>query len=130
MKRILSGVLLVLLPGSALAQSGGGYNLEQNVIGSGGGRSDGGAFAVLGTMGQANAGSIATSDFFHLIDGFWAIENLATSAAFAKHSGHNLSPPARPYSMLVSLVACTSPRQGELLATPRNSSRKTVVREC
>jgi hypothetical protein len=75
MKQTLFTISVLLATISVAAQSGGGFNLEQNVIGNGGWRSDGGGFTVLGTMGQSNAGSTAAGDRFHLIDGLWAIEN-------------------------------------------------------
>ncbi|HEV8368284.1 MAG TPA: carboxypeptidase-like regulatory domain-containing protein [Pyrinomonadaceae bacterium] len=78
-------VLLACAP--AAAQSGGGFNLEQNVIGNGGWRSDGGGFTVLGTMGQSNSGSTAAGGRFHLIDGLWATENQAESSPFATVTG-------------------------------------------
>ena len=87
MKQILAGFLFWLLTISAAAQSGGGFNLEQNVIGNGGWRSDGGRFTVLGTMGQSNAGSTAAGGQFHLIDGLWAIENPAASSPVVRVSG-------------------------------------------
>ena len=87
MRKILSFVPILLLAVTAAAQSGGGYNLEQNVIGNGGWRSDGGSFRLLGTMGQGNAGSTASGGGFHLIDGLWATENPATASPFAAVSG-------------------------------------------
>ena len=87
MRKILSFVPILLFAVTAVAQSGGGYNLEQNVIGNGGWRSDGGVFRVLGTMGQGNAGSTASGGGFHLIDGLWAIENPAANSPFASVSG-------------------------------------------
>ena len=79
MNKFYSLSLLFLIAVSVIAQTGGGFNLEQNVIGNGGWRSDGGGFTVLGTMGQANAGSTTTGGGFHIIDGLWAIENLTPS---------------------------------------------------
>ena len=87
MKKILSGFLFLLITVSAVAQTGGGFNLEQNVIGNGGWRSDGGGFRLLGTMGQANAGSTAAGGGFHLIDGLWATENPAADSPFASIGG-------------------------------------------
>ena len=87
MRKILSFVPILLFAVTAVAQSGGGYNLEQNVIGNGGWRSDGGVFRVLGTMGQGNAGSTASGGGFHLIDGLWATENPTASSPFAGVGG-------------------------------------------
>jgi hypothetical protein len=87
MKKITSILLILLVSISVIAQTGGGFNLQQNVIGNGGWRSDGGGFTVLGTMGQSNAGSPAAGGGFHIIDGLWAIENLTPSSTLASVSG-------------------------------------------
>ena len=87
MNKFYSLSLLFLIAVSVIAQTGGGFNLEQNVIGNGGWRSDGGGFTVLGTMGQANAGSTTTGGGFHIIDGLWAIENLTPSSPVATVGG-------------------------------------------
>jgi len=94
-KALLGFPLMLLIVISGFAQSGGGFSLEQNVIGNGGWRSDGGPFTVLGTMGQSNSGSIAAGGPFNLIDGLWAIENQSTNSPFVKISGvvtHNDGP--------------------------------------
>ena len=87
MSKFISLLLLSIVALSTIAQTGGGFNLEQNVIGNGGWRSDGGGFMLLGTMGQGNAGSTASGGGFHLIDGLWAIENRTASSPFAVISG-------------------------------------------
>ena len=87
MKRIILLVSLLAIAVSAIAQSGGGYNLEQNVIGSGGWKSVGGQWTLLGTMGQGNAGSTAAGGGFHLIDGLWATENGQAASPFAVIAG-------------------------------------------
>src|SRR5215471_11621604 len=91
-RTFLGVVLLFLIVASAFAQSAGDFNLEQNVIGNGGWRSDGGGFTVLGTMGQSNSGSTAAGGLFHLIDGLWAIENLTVSSPVASVSGQVARP--------------------------------------
>jgi carboxypeptidase family protein len=87
MRKIPSIVLIFLVTVSVIAQTGGGFDLQQNVIGNGGWRSDGGGFTVLGTMGQSNAGSTTVGGGFHIIDGLWAIENLTPSSPFANVGG-------------------------------------------
>ena len=87
MKRNLSILLILLTTLSVIAQTGGGYNLEQNVIGDGGWKSTSGSFTVLGTMGQAMAGSPISSGGFHIIDGLWATENQSASSPFATIAG-------------------------------------------
>jgi hypothetical protein len=87
MKRMHCLVIVLAISFSAVAQTGGGFNLEQNVIGDGGWRSDGGGFTILGTMGQSNAGSTTAGGYFHLIDGLWATENQTSNSPFATVSG-------------------------------------------
>ena len=79
--------LVFLIAISAVAQTGGGFNLEQNVIGNGGWRSDGAGFTILGTMGQSNSGSPAAGGGFNIIDGLWATENQSVGSPFANISG-------------------------------------------
>ena len=92
MKRVLSIALVLLFAITAFAQTGGSFNLEQNVIGNGGWKSTGGVFTVLGTMGQSNAGSTAAGGAFHLIDGLWATENQTASSPFATLNGRVTRP--------------------------------------
>lgn len=87
MKRISSTLSFFFVALSVVAQTGGGFDLQQNVIGNGGWRSDGGGFTVLGTMGQSNAGSPSAGNGFHIIDGLWAIENLSPSSPVANVGG-------------------------------------------
>lgn len=87
MRRAFFPLLILTVAVSVIAQSGGGYNLEQNVIGSGGWKSVGGQWTLLGTMGQGNAGSTAAGGGFHLIDGLWATENGQSASPFAVIAG-------------------------------------------
>lgn len=107
MKRIFSIFLTFLIAVSAIGQTGGGYNLEQNVIGNGGWRSEGGGFTLLGTMGQSNAGSTAAGGGFHLIDGLWAIENPTANSPFVSVSGRVTQ--ARGIGIPRVLVTITNP---------------------
>ena len=92
MKRVLSIALVLLFAITAVGQTGGSFNLEQNVIGNGGWKSTGGTFTVLGTMGQSNAGSTSAGGMFHLIDGLWATENQTASSPFLSLSGRVTRP--------------------------------------
>jgi hypothetical protein len=85
MKKII--FIIFLAVSGAIAQTGGGFDLQQNVIGNGGWRSSGGGFTILGTMGQSNSGSPASGGGFNLIDGLWAIENPANNSPFANVGG-------------------------------------------
>jgi len=55
---------------SALAQSGGGYDLTWNSVDGGGGGGSGGAYAMSGTIGQADAG-VLSGGSFALRAGLW-----------------------------------------------------------
>jgi len=60
--------LLMTVP--ALAMSGGDYEVSWSTIDGGGGRSIGGDFALVGTIGQPDAGEMAGGDY-ELSGGFW-----------------------------------------------------------
>src|SRR6478672_13438013 len=87
MKSLFYFLIVFIVAASAVAQTGGGFNLQQNVIGNGGWKSEGGGFTVLGTMGQSNAGSTTAGGGFHIIDGLWAIESLTPSSPVAMVGG-------------------------------------------
>ena len=67
------------LVASAHAQSGGIYDLSWNVIGSGGGVSNGSVYALSGTAGQAVAGA-HTGGAYDLRGGFWAFGGATVTA--------------------------------------------------
>lgn len=52
---------------------GGGFAVPRNVIAGGGGRSSGGAFAITGTLGQADTDPLQPSSggAFAITGGFW-----------------------------------------------------------
>jgi hypothetical protein len=58
---------------SAVAQTGGPYDLSWSTIDSGGGTSNGGSYAISGTIGQPDAGPSTpmTGGPFSLVGGFW-----------------------------------------------------------
>ncbi len=60
--------LLMTVP--ALAMSSGDYEVSWSTIDGGGGRSTGGDFALVGTIGQPDAGEMAGGDY-ELSGGFW-----------------------------------------------------------
>ncbi|MBC7226207.1 MAG: hypothetical protein H5T61_03120 [Thermoflexales bacterium] len=63
--------LLALPAAQVLAQSGGGYDLTWNTIDGGGYTwSTGGTYALGGTAGQADAGSLSGGGYT-LLGGFW-----------------------------------------------------------
>ena len=57
-------------PFTALAQTGGGYDLTWNTIDGGGGISSGGAYTLSGTIGQPDAGQLS-GGVYTLNGGFW-----------------------------------------------------------
>src|SRR6185503_8868036 len=63
----------------AHAQSGGAYDLSWNVIGGGGGASNGSVYALRGTAGQPDAGAHA-GGAYKLLSGFWAFDGLSVTA--------------------------------------------------
>ncbi len=62
--------LLLLTPSSALAMTGGDYEISWSTIDGGGGRSSGGQYELLGTIGQPDAAYSAGGDY-ELLGGFW-----------------------------------------------------------
>ena len=66
----LSVWLMLLLLSSALAQSGGDYELTWSTIDGGGGRSSGGPYELVGTIGQPEAG-VMSGGRYEVLGGFW-----------------------------------------------------------
>ncbi len=58
---------------SEAGAKGGGFAVPRHVIAAGGGRSSGGAFAITGTLGQADADPLqpSTGGAFAITGGFW-----------------------------------------------------------
>lgn len=68
---LVSGVLLLLLTvESALAHSGGDYEISWYTIDGGGGTSTGGQYVLTGTIGQPDA-DWSKGDGYELLGGFW-----------------------------------------------------------
>lgn len=68
----------ILAANVARSQSGGNYDLFWNTVDGGGGASSGGRFAVTGTIGQPDAGTLAAGNIA-LEGGFWSIASLVQS---------------------------------------------------
>ena len=69
--RVALFAIAVAVSGSvALAQSGGGYVIQKQVIGAGGTAMSGGAYALTGTVGQ-HAAAIACANTYRVYSGFW-----------------------------------------------------------
>jgi hypothetical protein len=72
MRTLLIGVMMSLLLGSALAQSGGGFELSWWTIDGGGITfATGGSFNLGSTLGQPDACNPLTGGAFSLTGGFW-----------------------------------------------------------
>lgn len=67
----LAAAATALLGGSALAQSGGGYDLHGNVPAAGGTAMSGAGYTLTGTVGQ-HAASVACANGYSVRSGFWS----------------------------------------------------------
>ncbi len=63
-------IFLAALVSTATGQSGGQYELSWSTIDGGGGRSTGGDYALVGTIGQPDAAWSSGGDY-ELLGGFW-----------------------------------------------------------
>ena len=79
--RLIALLILAAATETAMAQTGGSYDLSRNVIAAGGATSNGGTYRVEGTIGQNIAGTSSTGNTFNLHAGFWAPLPLAPTAA-------------------------------------------------
>ncbi len=66
----LVALFLLILSAWVYAQSGGGYDLTWNTMGSGGGSNGGGGYTLNGTIGQPEAGMLSGGGYV-LVGGFW-----------------------------------------------------------
>jgi hypothetical protein len=71
----LVALSLLIISAWVYAQSGGGYDLTWNTLGSGGGSNSGGGYTLNGTIGQPGAG-VLSSGGYNLIGGFWWSEQV------------------------------------------------------
>jgi hypothetical protein len=67
---LLMTAIVAVAPVSVLSMSGGNYEISWSTIDGGGGQSSGGDFALVGTIGQPDAGEMASGDY-KLSGGFW-----------------------------------------------------------
>lgn len=65
-------VTAILGAGVVAAQTGGGYDLTWSTIEGGGGRSTGGGYQLIGTLGQPDAGTTLSGGGYALSGGFWS----------------------------------------------------------
>jgi hypothetical protein len=62
---------LVLLPATAQAQEGGGYDLTWSTVDGGGATVSGGGYTLMGTVGQHDAAPALSGGGYALGGGFW-----------------------------------------------------------
>jgi hypothetical protein len=68
---VLVALALLLIVSTALAQTGGDYDLSWSTVDGGGGESHGGGYGLMGTAGQPDAGTALSGGAFTLVGGFW-----------------------------------------------------------
>lgn len=71
-------VLLMGVASAASAQTSDGYELTWSTLDNGGGMSEGGDYSLVGTIGQADAGSLSGGEYM-LNSGFWSGVNFVTA---------------------------------------------------
>jgi hypothetical protein len=80
---LLLAALSCAVVGSAVAQSGGSYQITRHAVAGGGSRVGGGSFVLVGTVGQAEAAAPATAANLSLTGGFHAPVGAAPNALFS-----------------------------------------------
>ena len=93
----ISCFILCGLRAFAQVAQGGTYVLEQSVVANGGNESTGGTFGLVGTIGQAVAGTQSSSELLGVRGGFWQAF-LETTAAHVSISGRALTSSGLPIS--------------------------------
>ena len=66
----MAGIFVLLLVGVALAASE-GFSIDWWTVGGGGGTSQGGDYALNGTIGQPDAGPTLSGGEYTVTGGFW-----------------------------------------------------------
>lgn len=84
--KFTTAILILVLPISTLMQTGGNFTITESVVAGGGQSSNGGMFAVDGTIGQSIAGEDSIGGMFSVSSGFW-LPQFAPTAAVASISG-------------------------------------------
>lgn len=87
MKRSLLVILVFVAVLSVSAQTGGTFDLSQNVVAGGGGaNSTGGVFSLSGSAGQPAAGTVSNNGTFQFRGGFW-VQSLGPTSAVVSLAG-------------------------------------------
>jgi len=68
---LLTALALLLTTATVVGQDGSGYDLSWWTVDGGGGESSGDRYALAGTVGQPDAGTL-TGGEYSLVGGFWA----------------------------------------------------------
>ena len=68
---LFSGLVLLLVAGAALAAPN-GFSIPWWTVDGGGGSSQGGDYALSGTIGQPDAGPVMTGGEYTVSGGYWA----------------------------------------------------------
>ena len=94
---IAFAIIALSLASSALAQTGGNYDLTWSTVDGGGAATVGGPYELAGTVGQFDAASTLSGGNYALEGGFWSI---ATGSQFAA-----LIPTLNVFGLLGLMVA-------------------------
>lgn len=106
-------IISISLAATAMAQSGGTFDLSHNVFAGGGGSESTGAnFKLDGSVGQSIAGTTSTGGAFSLHGGFWLPSQLAPTAAGVAIEGTIHF--SGPLSYQRVRVVLTDPSRGEM----------------
>lgn len=66
-------VVVALIAGTVLAQSGGGFTVTRSTVSGGSSTSTGGGYILRGTIGQTEAHGSVTGGGYNMTGGFWSL---------------------------------------------------------
>ena len=72
MRKNRISLVILLIFSMGYAQNGGDFIIKKSTIASGGGFSNGGDFALNGSIGQTDASNSLNGEGYSLIGGFWS----------------------------------------------------------
>jgi len=87
--RLIFITLMLLIPATLIAQSGGDFVIKKSSIDAGGGRSEGGNFKLDGTIGQVDASELITGGNYSLSGGLWNAKPVIKEDMMFKDSFEN-----------------------------------------
>ena len=108
---------LVAVAGTALAQTGGGYDLTWSTVDGGGAVVTGGGYTLSGTAGQPDAG-LHVGGGFTLAGGFWPALGEAAPAAAAVPSVASWGLLAMAALLLVAMTLRTVRQSNRIPSSP------------